>query len=367
LSLLPVLLPMSGSRAMRCTTVAQLAVAAVSFGASAAQIADSFGASAAQVAEIFEAVLEAYPEYSGSLSTGGKVVISQGGSGASAAQVLGWKLDGADIQGCGTGVPDAANACGVHIHSGTTCSHASEVGGHYWVEGSDDPWRNVAYLTATGVTSAVVTGASAEEIQGRVIVVHDSAGNRISCGVIQKLASAAVSCLTATISTYPDYAGSLQVAGTVKVTTGTNGGETAQVVQYDLSGTDLACAQPVSGVSNACGIHVHAGTTCADASAVGGHYWDAAAVGPSDPWSAVVYSAGADGRADGATFPVATGVDSSGILSHAFVVHDSTGARIGCGLLKQPSVPTSAAVTTCGWSGALSLAVALLILQLWVV
>ena len=94
---------------MRGTAVAQFAVAAV-----------CFGASATECLEIFGAALGAYPGYSGKLSTGGSVVISQGGSGASASQVLGWKLDGADDQGCGAGVPVAANACGVHIHSGTT-------------------------------------------------------------------------------------------------------------------------------------------------------------------------------------------------------------------------------------------------------
>ena len=98
---------------MRGTAVAQLAVAAVCFGV--------FGT---EYPEIFEAALGAYPGYSGSLSTGGSVVISQGGSGASASQVLGWKLIGADVQGCGAGVPVAANSCGVHIHSGTTGSDA---------------------------------------------------------------------------------------------------------------------------------------------------------------------------------------------------------------------------------------------------
>merc|ERR1712032_891663 len=46
--------------------------------------------------------------------------------------------------------------------------------------------------------------------------------------------------------------------------------------------------------SNSLGVHVHGGTTCSEASAVGGHYYDA----KDDPWSNIHYTSDADGGAN---------------------------------------------------------------------
>lgn len=83
-------------------------------------------------------------------------------------------------------------------------------------------------------------------------------------------------------------------------------------------------------MANACGIHIHAGTTCEDAAAVGGHYFDATSI-TADPWSPITYSASRYGSAVGYV-KVAIGKGQD-IFGRAMVVHDSTGARVACAVL----------------------------------
>ncbi|CAL1158449.1 unnamed protein product [Cladocopium goreaui] len=76
---------------------------------------------------------------------------------------------------------------------------------------------------------------------------------------------------------YPGYAGSLVVEGTVNVSGATFG---IQTVSFSLNGLDAQCGSANHSQPNACGIHVHRGSSCDDAQ---GHFWDNATV--SDPWS----------------------------------------------------------------------------------
>merc|ERR1712107_708921 len=69
---------------------------------------------------------------------------------------------------------------------------------------------------------------------------------------------------------------------------------------YQMEGLEADCATAPEGVSNACGIHIHEGTTCDDADAVGGHYYDTTSMS-SDPWSPVTYTATSGGTAKGKT------------------------------------------------------------------
>ena len=60
-----------------------------------------------------------------------------------------------------------------------------------------------------------------------------------------------------------------------------------QGITWTLAGADTACP---TGSGNVCGIHIHTGTSCDDASAVGGHLF-ADDLMDADPWTAVRYSA----------------------------------------------------------------------------
>jgi len=123
---------------------------------------------------------------------------------------------------------------------------------------------------------------------------------------------------------YPEYAGDLKVTGEVNAYLAKSGNA---YVTYALAGLEDACKSTPEGVANACGIHIHEGKTCDDASAVGGHYFSV----DSDPWGALGYQTGFAGTARGSVkAPIGSGNDIAG---RAIVVHDSTGGRVACALI----------------------------------
>jgi len=138
------------------------------------------------------------------------------------------------------------------------------------------------------------------------------------------LASAAVAAASGIeLGSYPGYEGSLKVTGEVNAYLSRTGNA---YVTYDLKGLEDACKTTPEGVGNACGIHIHEGKSCDDASAVGGHYYGV----DSDPWGVLGYNS-RYGKARGSVkAPIGQGQDISG---RAIVVHDSTGGRVACALL----------------------------------
>jgi Cu/Zn superoxide dismutase len=84
------------------------------------------------------------------------------------------------------------------------------------------------------------------------------------------------------------------------------------------------------------GTHIHSGTTCDNADDVGGHYWDAGSDGTTpDQWTpeyGAVYETNGKGSTKG-SFSLDSGYGYDENIGHAVVVHDSTGARVGCGVL----------------------------------
>ena len=95
---------------------------------------------------------------------------------------------------------------GIHIHTGKSCATAGEVGGHFYPNLAADPWdtstytvsSNGAVLSAQGSVLGNGTEAGRSMLRaglsgwndtmasvvGRALVVHDSFGNRIACGLI---------------------------------------------------------------------------------------------------------------------------------------------------------------------------------------
>ena len=136
--------------------------------------------------------LGAYPGYKGSLAITGQVNLTTD----KGVVGLSWSLAGTEKE-CGgktsrigSGV---ANACGLHIHTGMTCSTHNDVGGHFFHSGSHgDPWARSVYVSGSlgnpwasiGSTSFQI-GAGMEEIVGHAFVVHDHTGGRVACGLIQ--------------------------------------------------------------------------------------------------------------------------------------------------------------------------------------
>ena len=129
------------------------------------------------------ASIGSYPAYDGSLSVRGTVSVRQ--------NLLGPNIY---LEGTLTGLRKNATG-GIHIHSGVTCSDASNVGHHYYDEqywGGTDPWNlPVTYSSDSNGVSTIdiaMDGFSLTgdyPVAGRVIMVHDVNGDRIGCGVIE--------------------------------------------------------------------------------------------------------------------------------------------------------------------------------------
>merc|ERR1712018_136335 len=96
--------------------------------------------------KLLAADISVYPDYTGPLSVSGEVIVTAFESGTSTYNLVHYKLDGAD-PAC-TFQGSAPNSCGVHVHSGTSCEIAADVGGHYYDEdGRDDPWGPISYFS----------------------------------------------------------------------------------------------------------------------------------------------------------------------------------------------------------------------------
>eukprot|EP00729_Bicosta_minor_P003790 gene3790-5776_t len=170
------------------------------------------------------------------------------------------------------------HSAGLHIHEGTSCEIKSEVGGHYWRDSSgpnsiSDPWTT-RYTASNGAAKGsfvqLNAGFNFEDNKGHVVVVHSEAGGRLACGV-------------------------LNVA---------------------------------SG-----GIHIHTGSSCANAEGVGEHHWNKESGSIEDPWT-TTYTAGAAPISSG-TASVRTCQMFSEVKNRAVVVHSAAdGSRIGCGVLE---------------------------------
>ena len=106
-------------------------------------------------------------------------------------------------------------------------------------------------------------------------------------------------------------------------------------IKLDIQGVAADCsATMMYPDANACGIHIHEGTTCNSADFVGGHFWSPAKFS-SDPWETVQYHSTASGRSSfEITLDGGNGYGTDINHGHAFIIHDTTGKRIGCGLLE---------------------------------
>ena len=104
------------------------------------------------------------------------------------------------------------------------------------------------------------------------------------------------------------------------------GGLGPMTFEYDLEGVEPDCVN--------CALHIHTGTTCDDASLVGGHYWNPDS--GHDPWHMTGYNSNSSGDAKG-EFVVDSGYGYEENDGHAVVVHAQDGSRIGCGVLSHKS------------------------------
>eukprot|EP00931_Biecheleriopsis_adriatica_P070955 TRINITY_DN4478_c0_g2_i1.p1 TRINITY_DN4478_c0_g2~~TRINITY_DN4478_c0_g2_i1.p1 ORF type:complete len:583 (-),score=113.16 TRINITY_DN4478_c0_g2_i1:71-1759(-) len=138
----------------------------------------------------------------------------------------------------------------------------------------------IKHNMAAGSTT-INTGLTDAELVGKVVVVHDVTGARVSCSPLLEVAGKLVA---NAFTPYPGYAGPLTVTGSVDFDAPEV--KTEQAITYSLRGTDPKCgAEDITGVVNACGIHIHEGQVCTDA---GGHFYNHT-TDTTDPWMPVTY------------------------------------------------------------------------------
>lgn len=136
-------------------------------------------------------------------------------------------------------------------------------------------------------------------------------------------------------------------------------------ISWKLTGTDDACPM---GSGNVCGIHIHKGRDCSDASTIEGHLFSNSL--SDDPWTAVRYNS-TNGMATSETGElVVMGLPTSDLVGRAVIVHNSVGAgeRIACGVLEvvapKPSLSVSSWVRYPGSSTSLAVSGTVTIRQL---
>ena len=268
-----------------------------------------------------------YPSYAGANAASGTIAVTE----------IDRSSGGIFVFGTLTGL-EASVTGGIHIHSGVSCTTTDGPAGHYWPDMDVDPWLVTTYTSdASGVASLELTVDDytlndGYPVAGRTVVVHDAAGARIGCGVIESTAGE-----IATLGAYPAVADST-VTGTALVAPCTMGVEiTATVGGLEAS---------TNG-----GFHIHSGFSVdatvdnngdsATSTSVGGHFW---AFG-NDPWNNVKYTSNANGVASLTAMHMENFTMNEGapVLYHPLVVHKNAGARSGAGLIStavaQPPTP----------------------------
>ena len=184
-------------------------------------------------------------------------------------------------------------------------------------------------IVSLDLSVAGFTLGGSAPVNGRTVVVHDSSGARIACGVLTPIAGEVVS-----LGAYPGYSGDYasSIVGTITVSETSTGIK----IEGHIGGTEPSVTA---------GVHVHSGYTCdetADATgvatndaSVGGHLYD---MMDDDPWD-TTYDSDSNGFATVDLELAGFSVQSSLGLPTAyrtFVVH-TTDAKIGCGIVGTPS------------------------------
>jgi len=134
---------------------------------------------------------------------------------------------------------------------------------------------------------------------------------------------------------YPGYDGSLVSKGHVGVIEDT---ATSQRYVWDLEGLDPDCVSGPNAENNSCGVHVHKGEFCEDAS---GHWYNSSII--SDPWTTVTYNSTKTGDKEVSKLNYDSGemVDTKltmqEVSGKTFVIHQhATGAKVACSPLDRP-------------------------------
>jgi len=175
-------------------------------------------------------------------------------------------------------------------------------------------------------------GYSYEMTRGKIVIIHNQDGLKVSCATIGSTLSDTVSS-PAMMKKFPAYEGAYTptLQAHMKFT------DKAVTIEYNLTGVPCECAQ-IGTAPNSCGLHIHDGTSCSTASVVGGHWFNNMTI-MSDPWAYAPYTARkcsdvctseTNGTFASGSLTVMYGQDYTHTQSRVLVVHDYNGVKIGC-------------------------------------
>ena len=84
------------------------------------------------------------------------------------------------------------NGCGSHMHEGPGCESKDAQGSHYYDRETiaSDPWARESYYTTDNSGTAaligcVITGDGASDYKSNAFILHDTAGDRMLCGLLE--------------------------------------------------------------------------------------------------------------------------------------------------------------------------------------
>ena len=121
--------------------------------------------------------------------------------------------------------------------------------------------------------------------------------------------------LVANFGVYPGYTGVLQPSGDMTVRFNADG---AFFLKLNVNGVEVNCTK--------CGVHIHTGMTCSNASLVGPHFWNITTFGANstnDPWTVFgYYRSDGDGMSNTA-FAGNSGIGLDSNIGRAAVLHSA--------------------------------------------
>ena len=265
---------------------------------------------------------------------------------------------------------NATNGCGVHIHSGRSCTNTTFQGGHYFsnVSVPIDPWINERYSSdAAGKTNfQSILQIGTVDIEGRAFIgtllsiktvkysqdlhfdslipsttftVHSKNGTRIGCGIIERVPSGTNQLLIAKTSnlTVSNVSSNVVVQPMKDIACYFGAAKNLEPNLVSYVNQNKTLMGMNCNFTNGCGVHIHNGTSCFNRTVQGGHYYNEVTY-PIDPWLYTMYhSTDQNGNAF-FTGCVETGVKD--FIDRPFVLHSDNGARVSCGLLRDDAKDT---------------------------
>lgn len=222
------------------------------------------------------------------------------------------------------------DGCGVRIHSGTSCDDSETQGGHFFnFEAEDDPWLDEKYSSDSSgraVFSSLIS-IGTDEVNGLPVVVYDELGFRIGCGMLEE-----VDPFELFVSDIQPMFGS-GIHGQVLMYQKAIESSTQKfpICYYGMGSglePDVNCEE--NNFLDACGTHVHAGTSCNTFIDQGQAFFNSMVVN-FNPWKELRFLK--TDQVGNTQFMHCVHTGEANYEKKVFILHNIDGSRAACGQL----------------------------------